>query len=312
MCMIVYACVNMEPEICSKSSSGGVFPLAAKSVINEGGVVFGARFDHEWEVIHDVASTFERVEAFLGSKYLESKIGNTYAEAEKYLKNGQKVLFSGTPCQIAGLKSYLRGDHENLITVDLVCHGVPSRLIWKQYLQRTCGNKKIKNVFFRDKTNGWLDYSLKVELEEGGYIQKPRNLDLFMRGFIQGAYLRPSCYSCCFQSGRNMSDLTMGDFWKVNQICPDMYNEMGTSLVFVRTEKGKKLFEEISKFMKVKQIAAERIETENLVEKPSYRDALFDRSEKEILSYVAAQTRPSYGKIIVKRIKKSLRKLIKG
>jgi len=130
----VYAAKNLNEEIRRQSSSGGIFTLIAESVIQKGGVVFGVRFNDNWEVVHDYTETVEGLAAFRGSKYVQSRIGNTYLTAKKFLSAGRKVLFSGTPCQIAGLKAFLQIDYDNLLTIDLVCHGVPSPLVWKRYL----------------------------------------------------------------------------------------------------------------------------------------------------------------------------------
>ena len=135
--LYVYAAKNLNEEIRRQSSSGGIFTLIAESIIQEGGVVFGARFNENWEVVHDYTETIEGLAAFRGSKYVQSRIGNTYLSAKDFLLAGRKVLFSGTPCQIAGLKAFLQDDYDNLLTVDLVCHGVPSPLVWKRYLDET-------------------------------------------------------------------------------------------------------------------------------------------------------------------------------
>lgn len=131
----VYAAINPDDNIRLRSSSGGVFSMLAERIILENGVVFGARFDDNWEVIHDSCETIEGLAAFSGSKYVQSKIGNCFSRTEKYLKEGRKVLFSGTPCQIAGLHKFLRKDYDNLLTVDVVCHGVPSPAVWRAYLK---------------------------------------------------------------------------------------------------------------------------------------------------------------------------------
>ena len=132
-----YAAKNPNETIRSKSSSGGIFTLLAEIVIVQGGVLFGARFDEDWNVIHDFTETLEGVAAFCGSKYVQSRIGDSYRRVEKFLKAGRKVLFSGTPCQVAGLKRFLRKEYDNLLIVDFVCHGVPSPKVWQMYLNET-------------------------------------------------------------------------------------------------------------------------------------------------------------------------------
>ena len=170
----VYAAKNKNEDIRRQSSSGGIFTLLAEKVINEGGVVFGARFNENWNVVHSWTDTKEGIAALRGSKYVQSTIGNTYNEAREFLKQGRKVLFSGTPCQIAGLKKFLRKEYNNLLTVDVVCHGVPSPLVWRKYLEEVRENIRaereagkntvsfslndlpvITGISFRDKTHGW-------------------------------------------------------------------------------------------------------------------------------------------------------------
>ena len=129
-----YIAINPNEEIRLKSSSGGIFTLLAEKIIAEGGVVFGARFDENWDVVHAWTDTIEGLAPLCGSKYVQSRIGNTYNEAKDFLKQGRKVLFSGTPCQIAGLKKFLRKEYANLLTVDFICHGVPSPGVWRRYL----------------------------------------------------------------------------------------------------------------------------------------------------------------------------------
>ena len=184
----VFAAQHFDESARAASSSGGIFTLLADAVINEGGVVFGARFDSDWSAIHDFTETHEGLQAFRGSKYLQSRIRNTYQQAEKFLKSGRQVLFTGTPCQIAGLKKYLRTDYDNLLAVDFVCHGVPSPLVWKKYLEETiacqCEKKsvllhsnplisergsiahihkrKIDTISFRNKDLGWKKYSFAL------------------------------------------------------------------------------------------------------------------------------------------------------
>ena len=175
----VYAAKNPNEKIRLMSSSGGIFTMLAESIIDQGGVVFGARFDEKWEVEHAYTETKDGLEPFRGSKYVQSRIGNTYQQVKEFLLSGREVLFTGTPCQIAGLKRFLRRDYENLLTVDVVCHGVPSPLVWRTYLKdfvmcpkgttekNTVSislNEKpvITGISFRDKSTGWKKYGFIV------------------------------------------------------------------------------------------------------------------------------------------------------
>lgn len=262
----VYAAYNKNEEIRMQSSSGGIFTALAEQIIQEGGVVFGARFNEDWEVIHDYTETAEGLSVFRGSKYVQSRIGNTFNQAEQFLKQGRKVLFSGTPCQIAGLKLYLQKECENLWTVDFICHGVPSPGIWRKYLEELIarqGNQKnsvlshfkpiilnsirdISCIEFRNKRLGWKKYSFTLTFSvPDGHGEKntvlfsePYNKNVFMKGFQADLYLRPSCYACpskCLKSG---SDITIGDYWGIQNVMPDMDDDKGMSCYLINSEKG--------------------------------------------------------------------------
>jgi len=157
----VFACQNKNEQIRLESSSGGIFSLLAENTIQKKGVVFGARFDDDFFVIHDFTETIEGLEAFRGSKYVQSFIGDNYKKAEQFLIQGREVLFTGTSCQIAGIKHYLRKEYNNLLTVDIVCHGVPSPKVFKLYLEELNSQQdgKLEKILFRDKTDGWKKFS---------------------------------------------------------------------------------------------------------------------------------------------------------
>lgn len=310
----VYACYAKNTDILKKSSSGGVFCLLGKDVIKQNGVVFGARFDEHWEVVHDKAEKIDELSQYMGSKYLQSRIGDTYILTEKYLKSGRIVLFSGTPCQIAGLKSFLNVGYDNLLTIDLLCHGVPSAVVWREYIKKIQRKSRIRSVDFRDKKNGWLNYSLKVEFENGKIHRKTRETDLYMRGFIKNSYLRPSCYEC--QSKKNnVADITLGDFWPVFIKCPEMYNPMGTSVVLVNSDKGMRALQSIEDQLEIKKVDFTEEQIQTLLKapqmKPAYRDEVFERPSEDILEFCRKRTAPPYAKILKRKIKTELRRFIK-
>lgn len=240
----VYAALNKNEEIRKASSSGGVFTILAEKVINEGGVVFGAKFTDDWQVEIVPTETIEGLAAFRGSKYLQAKMGDSLSLAKKFLREGHKVLFSGTPCQIAGLKHYLRKDYDNLLAVDFVCHGVPSPKVWKMYLDEVtqAGKRAISDIKFRDKPKGWkrFNFTLNYNEAEKIYTMSSYNGDNhYMRAFLSDMILRPSCYNCQAKCGRSMSDITIADYWGIDQVHPQMDDDKGTSLLLVRTHKGK-------------------------------------------------------------------------
>lgn len=265
---VCYAAVNPNENIRKESSSGGIFTAIASAVLKEGGVVFGARFDADWSVMHDYTETHEGLAAFRGSKYLQSRIGNTFRQAEDFLKSGRKVFFTGTPCQIAGLRRYLRKDYPNLLTMDFICHGVPSPLVWQQYLQevrKKHSDIKISKIYFRDKTIGWKKFSLKItqikEQEEITVLSEPFLQNIYMLGFLKDIYLRPSCYSCAAKSMKSGSDLTIGDFWGIHQKMPEWDDDQGTSCILIQTEKGKQYFEQAQ--LKFQEVAYSTIKDGN-------------------------------------------------
>ncbi len=254
----VYAAINKNEQIRMKSSSGGIFYLLAEKIISEGGVVFGARFDEQWQVVIDYAETMEGVKAFMGSKYLQARMDTAYTDAKRFLTEGRKVLFSGTPCQIAGLHHLLQKSYENLLTLDVICHGVPSPLIWKEYLEKFKLRPKgvagkntvlsslnevpiIMGISFRDKYNGWKKYGFSVhkQLNNKEHVfREPMEKNLYMRLFLNNIILRPSCYKCQSKSGKSNSDISLADYWGIWRISSKMYDNKGTSLVLGNTQKG--------------------------------------------------------------------------
>lgn len=239
-----YAARNCDESVRLASSSGGVFTRLAEWILDRGGVVFGARFNEKWEVVHDYAETREALTRFRGSKYVQSRIGDTYRQAERFLKEGRMVLFTGTSCQIAGLKRFLRREYENLLAVDVVCHGVPSPKVWRRYLEDITGGipESISSVSFRDKQEGWRNFSLKVECTNKIHRENLR-IDLFFRLFLENLTLRPSCHSCPSKGGGSCSDMTLGDFWGIERVDPAFDDDRGCSVVLVYNPVWKSVLE---------------------------------------------------------------------
>lgn len=245
-----YAAINSNEVVREQSSSGGIFTLLAEETINKGGIVFAAAFNERWQVEHTYINDINCIKKFRGSKYVQSNIGNSYATAEKFLKDGKEVLFSGTPCQIAGFKRFLRKEYKNLKTVDFVCHGTPSPLVWKKYLDEVCHANKIGNITdiqFRNKAEGWKKYSLQITYTGNDGKKKifRETLDdnIFMNCFLNNLCLRPSCYCCPARSGKSDSDITLGDLWGAQEICPEIDDDKGLSLVLLRKECGLPYFD---------------------------------------------------------------------
>lgn len=270
----VYAAKNSNEAQRLRSSSGGVFILLAEQIIKQGGVVFGARFDKNWEVEHCYVETFEELEPLMRSKYVQSRIGNTYKEAEQFLKQGRQVLFVGTSCQIAGLKKFLRKEYDNLLAVDFICHGVPSPGVWRKYMEEIKTSQSevagknmisllslktipvITSVNFREKQLGgysWKKYGFVVHQKSSFkgdqntvLLSTKFSRDAYMKGFLQNYYLRLSCFACPAKSGKSGSDLTIADYWGVHLYYPMLDDDKGTSAIFVQTQKGLDVVKRIS------------------------------------------------------------------
>lgn len=211
------------------SSSGGMFSLFAENILNSGGVVFGAAFDSDFTVHHIVVESVDELSKLRGSKYLQSRTENAFKEAEDYLKSGRKVLYTGTACQIAGLKRYLKRDYTNLYTVDVLCHGVPSPKVWKKYLeeQEKTHGAAVRRTFFRNKKYGWKTYAVSLDFSNETVYERIFKEDSFMKLFLGNICLRPSCHDCKFKGLSRPSDITIGDCWGIEKIMSDMDDDKG-------------------------------------------------------------------------------------
>lgn len=248
-----YAIKNRDDEIRMQSSSGGIFTAIATKVILDGGVVFGAAFDSSFNVHHICVESVEELSRLRGSKYVQSTIGNTYKQAKEMLDSERFVYFTGTPCQIEGLLKYLGREYENLLTSDIVCHGVPSPMVWQLYL-RSKSDSCVKYASFRDKSEGWGNYSVVISFENSPEYKALASNDMYIKAFLSDLCLRPSCYSCAFKSKNRASDLTLADFWGIEKVLPELNDNKGTSLVLVHGKKGKKLLDDISEYIEIKEV----------------------------------------------------------
>ena len=227
-------------EYIDGSSSGGVFPALAEHVLSEGGVVFGAVVNDDMTVGHAEAFDMAGVEKMRGSKYVQSDLYASYEDVRYWLQEGRKVLFTGTPCQVAGLHRYLGKAYDGLVTVDVLCHGVPSPGLWEKYvkaLEHKHG-AKMEYVRFKDKSESWRHYAFTTSFGSCEYMADP-----YMALFVQDMTLRPSCYKCAMRGGRSGSDITLSDLWSVHVSAPEMSDDRGVSGVYVYTEKGRQLME---------------------------------------------------------------------
>lgn len=254
-CGNTVAAINKDDNIRIKSSSGGIFTSLAEKTIEKGGTVFGAAFDDEFSVKTVYVETKSDLDKLRGSKYVQSTIGQSYRQAKFFLQEGRDVLFSGTPCQIGGLYAFLDKDYDNLITVDFICHGVPSPLVWKKYLdyRKKTAQSDIAKISFRYKNNGWKKYSVLFEFSNNTEYLVEHDNDPFMRVFLDNYCLRPSCYNCAFKTKNRQADITLADFWGIENIYPEMDDDKGTSLAVIHSKKGKYTFQQALQNISVKK-----------------------------------------------------------
>lgn len=269
----VYAYKNPDEQLRKDSSSGGLFIALANTVLSKGGVVFGVAYDENWMPIHTYAEDMNAVKAFMGSKYVQSRTENCYQKAKVFLQSGRMVLYSGTPCQIAGLKSFLRNEYDNLLTVEVMCHGVPSPGVWRQYISNICHKgiggqnsasqylselSSIESISFRDKSEGWSKFGFVVyekstsKTDQNSVLSSNSILikqwskkNPYMQAFLSNVILRPTCYNCHHKNGRSGADLSLGDFWAIGKYRPELNDDKGISIVYALTIKGKELLDSI-------------------------------------------------------------------
>lgn len=232
-----------------ESSSGGIFPVIAENIISEGGYVIGAAFVGN-NVEHIVINNVDDINKLKGSKYIQSEIKDIYKKARTLLNDNKTVLFSGTPCQIAGLYSYLDKKYENLYTIDLICHGVPSEKVYREYIKEINPCAKTYHSNFRDKTTGWNNFSITTTVNNKS-ISKSIKDDFYMQAFLKNFALRKSCSECEFANFPKQGDITLGDFWGIKKYRKSLDDNKGTSLVLINNEKGKKLYNLIKNNLKI-------------------------------------------------------------
>lgn len=304
--MKTYAAIYKN-EIREKSSSGGVFSALAS----------------QFEVVYGVAMTKDcygaemiRVEGDISplrsSKYLQAKLGDSFKRTRKDLILGKKVLFSGTGCQINGLKNFLGREYDNLFCVDVVCHGVPSPKLWREYVKfQESKHGKLEQINFRAKEESWKKFGIK---ENHLYI--PRGKDPFMNMFLDDFCLRPSCYNCRAKKYR-LSDISIADFWGIEQVAPEMNDGMGTSLIIVRTEKGQKLFDSIKEKLNWKEVDYNDAVRDNPAEyrsaiRPLQRDTFFSDLQLRSFNYMIRKYAPDTKKMRLRNLWRKAKGIVKN
>lgn len=255
-----------------ESSSGGMFYSLASSIIDDNGFVYGAAFNNEMRLTHVRINQIDDLKKLCGSKYVQSDCIGIYKQVQSDLKSGFKVLFSGTPCQVAGLKRYLRKEYESLYMIDLICHGVPSPKLFTEWIQycEQLRNKRVVNFLTRDNREGW-DNKFRSTLYFGNGLEEYNSMlsNLWNRIFFSELATRRSCSNCKFASLKRHGDLTLGDFWGVEDVCPEMNVKSGVSLIQVNTVKGQRLLDDVTSLLKIQESSTTEKEHPNLYH-PTY------------------------------------------
>ncbi len=272
-----YAGWNKDLNQQKKSTSGGIGALLARKVIEKNGVVYGAAYNDQWQVEHIRVDSVEEIDRLCGSKYVHSWIGDCYKTVHKDLVAEKLVLFTGTPCQIAGLYAYLGQEYKNLITIDLVCHGVPSREIYLKELHKIADIEKLDNVKFR----GDYGYGFTFDYPDKCQVYSIRQ-SYYMRGFMDCLFCRESCYRCDYAQEKRVGDITLGDFWGIGKkITFDNPEKRKVSLVLVNTTKGSELIKELNdSVMLYERTIEEAIEGNPQLTRPSYKYSKSDRFQQ--------------------------------
>ena len=255
--MKIVAAHNKDNFIRVNSSSGGVFSILAEQILNKGGVVYGAAFDENWGVEHIRITDSKDLDKLRRSKYVFSKFAFSVKNVEEDLKQNRKVLFSGVPCQVAAVRKKI-GNNTNLLCVEVICHGAPQAYYWYKYLGELCSllgenNKNISSINFRDKRTGWKGYSFTIKFNDGKEFSQKASSNAYMRAFLSNYTLRKVCFGCQFKyPNGSLADITLGDFWGIEKVASNLNNNLGTTIVIVRSDQG--------------EIAAKRIDIDSIID----------------------------------------------
>ena len=294
-----------------EASSGGIFYILAKYVISKNGVVFGVSFNENLVAQHEFAENLEDCKKFRGSKYVRSNLNGSFEKVKEFLNDGRIVLFTGTPCQCNALKVYLGKEYNNLITCDVICHANPSPKVLKKYIEELekNKNKKVKNVYFRSKENGWRNQTPIIEYIDGEKEEE----NTYFKAFVRELLGRPSCHNCHFASPYRITEFTIGDLWGKEKFKLDIDNgDNGLSLFTVNNDKADKIFSEVNKELNLKEIDGELAFSNN-----HYKNELPHRNRERFYSKIDQKKsiikwmRKNSNDPIAKRIKNKTKRIIK-
>lgn len=322
-----YAAISKNTDQARQSASAGIFAAIATTVIENGGIVYGAAFDEKWKVHHISASTLDQLSTLQGSKYAHSDIERIYTDVKGKVITGREVLFSGTPCQVAGLQGYLGKEYENLLTIDIVCHGVPSNQMFQDYL-KTLEIKhggKIQKFTFRDKSIGWgINGSAVIN---GKKIKIWQSASSYLFYFTKGWIYRENCYRCPYACEHRPADITLGDYWGIEKQHPELLKKggwdesQGISLMIFNTNRGKQYFKYVEEIIELSHSTFEKASKYNeqlrMPSKRGCREEIMGRFQEE--SWAAVEKKfdseigvRKYNSIIKSFIPQKIKRVIKS
>ena len=258
-CQKGYAARNRHMEQRLVSSSGGIFPAIAEWILSQGGMVVGTTFDERYEAVHGIAEDDHQLQKLQGSKYLQCRADTTtFRTIKENLKKGRLVLYSGMACQVVGLKSFLGKDYPNLYTIDLICMGIPSSVVWKRYLETYFKGEEIRHVNFKEKSIGWDRFCVLIDTDKRCFREDGMS-NHYMRSMFLTWNMRRSCFNCPFKRAERVSDFTLADCWGASRLVPQMHDNKGLSSVIVHSQKGHRLWCELQRKVDMKEIPIEAI-----------------------------------------------------
>lgn len=311
-----YAAVNRDIPELMRSSSGGVFSIIARHLLSDGGIVYGSAFDKNMQLIHTAIEDKDKLHLLQGSKYLQSLNDGIFKEIRTHLRTGRKVYYTGTGCQVAALKLYLRKDYDNLFTSDILCHGTPPQNVFNFTLKSLENRYKgqVVDYKFRDKKVwGWSCSSSSCSIKSGNrirYIGYDKSMDAYFNAFIDAVNYRESCYKCPYAQSRRSGDITLADFWGVEKYIPVPNKRNGVSAILVNTPKGQKLLQEIVNSMDlydadIKDISVINRTLTGPTTRPPERDYFFTDFEKNPGKTMDAYTRQDLKRHMVYLLKRN-------
>lgn len=246
----VYAAYNKDNGVRERSTSGGIFTSLSQYILNRGGIVYAARFNDKYHIIHSSFNKIEDIDPYRGSKYAQSELNDTFKSIKSELTS-RVVLFVGTPCQVAGLKSFLRKEYDNLYTCDFICMGISSSKMWDEYLVDYWKGKNIERIFFKDKRGGWHQWKMLIKHQEGEYLSSGME-DPFFYSYLTHLSYRPSCLECPFRTCRRLSDFTIADCWGIDKVNPSFDDNKGCTTLILQSRKAELAFSQIKEDLESK------------------------------------------------------------